>query len=137
MNRLIALGIATAFLAGACGGGEPATPAPTGESPPAAATPDPTMLPTPQQNAVAATSVTCDGQPYKVAFNDFNATLTYDDGATQELPLQPPGADSEPGAKLYTDGKISFSRSGGEGAPVLIRFARGRMAWEDCAITTN
>lgn len=131
MNRLLVLGVATVWLAAACGGGEPVAPAP------AAATPDPTMLPTPQQNAVAATSVTCDGQPYKVAFNDFGATLTYDDGATQELPLQPATADSEPGVRVYTDGNISFARSAAADSPAAIRFARGRLAWQDCAVTSN
>lgn len=132
--RTFTLSLACAAILGACGGETELAAPVAGETPPAAATPDPTMLPTPQQNAVAATTVTCDGQPYKVAFNDFAATLTYDDGATQELPLQPPGADSEPGVNVYTDGNISFSKAGGGEAPEVIRFARGRMAWQDCSI---
>lgn len=135
MNRMIVLGVVTAMLA-ACGNGEATGPAP---EVPAAAAPDATMLPTPQQNAVAATGLTCDGQPYKVAFNDFSAVVTYDDGATQELPLQPAAADSEPGVKVYTDGKISFARSGGmdsaDGKPETIRFARGTLTWQECTLT--
>jgi len=138
MNRRLVSALALMCLASACGGGEPATPAAEAHTEaPAAATPDPTMLPTPQQNAVAATGVTCDGQPYKVAFNDFSATLTYDDGATQELPALPPTAGSEPGVTVYTDTKISFSKSGGGGTPETIRFARGRLAWQDCSTTAN
>ena len=138
MNRQLVSALALMCLASACGGGEPETPAAEAHTDaPAAAAPDPTMLPTPQQNAVAATSVTCDGQPYKVAFNDFSATLTYDDGTTQELPVQPPTADSEPGVTVYTDNNISFSKSGGGEKPETIRFARGRLAWQDCALTTT
>ena len=63
MTRLSVLGLATAFLASACGG-EPAAPATEqpAETPPAAAAPDPTMLPTPQQNSTAALSVTFSSQ---------------------------------------------------------------------------
>jgi len=137
MNRLSVLGLATAFLASACGG-EPAAPAPEqpAETPPAAAAPDPTMLPTPQQNSTAALSVTCGGQPYSVAFTDFAATLTYDDGTTAELPQQPATADTEPGVTVYTNGQVSFAKSGA-GASSVIRFARARMAWEDCVIAQN
>lgn len=137
MNRTIVLGVAATLLA-ACGSGEATGPA---SETPAAAAPDATMLPTPQQNAVAATGVTCDGQPYKVAFNDFNAVVTYDDGAAQELPLQPAAADSEPELMVYTDGKISFARSVGVGSdvgkPETIRFARGTLAWQDCTLASD
>ncbi|OYX48651.1 MAG: hypothetical protein B7Y90_09460 [Alphaproteobacteria bacterium 32-64-14] len=136
MNRLTVLGLATVFCAGACGG-ERAAPAPEQpDGPPAAAAPDPTMLPTPQQNAAGAFSVACGGQPYSVAFTDFAATLTYDDGATAELPQQPATADTEPGVTVYSNGQVSFAKSG-EGASSVIRFARARMPWKDCVIAQN
>lgn len=137
MSRLSMLGLATAFIASACGG-EPAAPAPEqpAETPPAAAAPDPTMLPTPQQKSAAALSVTCGGQPYSVAFTDFAATLTYDDGKAAELLQQPATADSEPGVTVYSNGQVSFAKSG-EGASPAIRFARARMAWEGCVIAQN
>lgn len=134
MNRQLVAALALTCLASACGGGDPQKSA---AEAPAAATPDPTMLPTPQQNAVAATSVICDGQPYKVAFNDFSATLTYDDGTTQELPAQPPTADSAPGVTVYTDNNIAFSKSGGGEKAETIRFSRGRLAWQDCSTTAS
>jgi len=32
---------------------------------------------------------------------------------------------------------MSFAKSGGGDTPTVIRFARGRMAWQDCAIAVN
>jgi hypothetical protein len=134
-SQILAPAIAALMLAAACGENAPAAPdpAPTAETPPPAATPDPTMLPTPQQDT--AMTVTCGGQPYGLSFGEFAATLTYDDGTTAELAMQPPTADSEPGVTVFSDGKVSIARSGD--TPAVIRFARARAAWEDCAISQN
>jgi len=134
ISPIFAPALAALILASACGEGEPpAAPEPVAEALPPAATPDPTMLPTPQQNT--AMTVTCGGQPYGLSFGEFAATLTYDDGAKAELAMQPATADSEPGVTVFTDGKISIARSGD--TPAVIRFARARMAWEDCAVSQN
>lgn len=137
ISQIFAPALAALMLASACGEGEPpaTAPEPAAEAPPPAATPDPTMLPTPQQNT--AMTVTCGGQPYGLSFGEFAATLTYDDGAKAELAMQPATADSEPGVTVFTDGKVSIARSGGGDDPAVIRFARARMAWEDCAISQN
>lgn len=135
IRQICAPALAALMLASACGESEPpaAAPEPAAETPPPAATPDPTMLPTPQQDT--AMTVTCGGQPYGLSFGEFNATLTYDDGTKVELPMQPATADTEPGVTVFSDGKISIARSGD--TPAAIRFARARMAWEDCAVTQN
>lgn len=139
ISPILASVLAAAVLASACGEGEPGDAAsePAAQAPPAAAAPDPTMLPTPQQSGAGAMTVTCGGQPYGLSFGEFEATLTYDDGATAALAMQQPGADSEPGATVFSDGKVSIARSGGGDAPTLIRFARARMAWEDCTVSAN
>lgn len=135
IRQICAPALAALMLASACGESEPpaAAPEPAGQTPPPAATPDPTMLPTPQQDT--AMTVTCGGQPYGLSFGEFNATLTYDDGTKVELPMQPATADSEPGVTVFSDGKVSIARSGD--TPAVIRFARARMAWEDCAVSQN
>lgn len=134
-SQIFVPALAALLFASACGEGEPpaTAPEPVAEAPPPAATPDPTMLPTPQQDT--AMTVTCGGQPYGLSFGEFAATLTYDDGAKAELPMQPATADSEPGITVFSDGKVSIARSGD--TPAVIRFARARMAWEDCAVSQN
>ncbi|MEZ6030996.1 MAG: hypothetical protein R3C46_14785 [Hyphomonadaceae bacterium] len=135
--RTVVIFFAGALALAACGG-EPAPETPAEPAPAASTTPDPTMLPTPQQDvSAAAMHVTCGGQPYVVAFTDAAATLTYDDGVALELPALAPTADSEPGVTVFTDGKVSIAKSGGGDTPTVIRFARARMAWEDCAIAVN
>ena len=60
------------------------------------------------------------------------------DGATTiELPKLEPSATSAPGVTTYTDGKQTFARSGGGDTATVIRYAVGRMAFQDCAIAQN
>ena len=134
---------ASLALLAACGG-EPSsvrtaeTPTPPPTLPESA--PDPTALPTPNPpggNRMGAMNLSCGGEQFRVAFTDTGATQVNDDGSTTELPLLPAGPDSEAGVQVFTDGKISFAKKGGGDTPTEIRFARGRMAWQDCAIAQN
>ena len=142
MMRMIAATLASAALLAACGG-EPATePAPeTGSAQGLPETaPDPTALPPPeppQAERIGAMNLSCGGEQFRVAFVDSTATLVNDDGSNTDLPLLPAGPDTEPGVQVFTDGKISFAKKGGGDTPTTVRFTRGRMAWQDCAIAQN
>ncbi len=128
-----------AFLA-ACGGGEPA---PDAVTPPPAlpeSAPDPTTLPPlepPQADRIGAMMLSCGGEQFRVAFTDAGATQVNDDGSNTDLPLLPAGPDTETGVSVYSDGRISFAKKGGGDTATEIRFARGRMAWQGCAIAQN
>lgn len=142
MTRQFATTAFAALLLAACGGNEPAPVTPVEPTPPAetpaAAAPDPTALDTPAQaDRTGALSLLCGGSNMRVAFLDTHATVINDDGSNTELQKQPAGPDSEPGVDVFTDGKMSFAKSGGGDTQTVIRFARGRMAWQDCAIAVN
>ena len=141
MMRLFTTTAAAVLLLAACGGNEPAPAAPAGPTPPAeapaAAAPDATALATPAQaDRMGALNLMCGGAAFRVAFEDTRAVVVNDDGSNTELPRDS-AAVSEPGVTVYTDGKMSFAKSGGGDTPTVIRFARGRMAWQDCAIAQN
>lgn len=139
MRSLVMMGVSLALLA-ACGGEAPAAPVePTRpvEST-ATATPAPTAIETPAQaDASGAMNVMCGGSQMKVVFQDAKAVVTGDDGVTTDLPAGPGDAPTEPSVTVYTNGKMSFAKSGGGDTPTVIRFARGRMAWQDCAVAVN
>jgi hypothetical protein len=104
-------------------------PQPAGEPAPASPTPDA------RQGAV---QLSCGGESHRVAFEDTRAVVVNADGSNTELPLLPPDANSAPGVNVYTDGKLTFTKEGGMGGgPTVIKFARGRMAFQDCAIAVN
>lgn len=87
---------------------------------------------------IGTMNLNCGGESFRVAFLEAHAAIVSADGATTvELPVLQSGSSTEPGVKVYTDGKISFAKSGGGETPTVIRFARGRMAWQDCAIAVN
>ncbi len=137
--RTFAVTFASVALLAACGGGEPA---PDTATPPPAlpeSAPDPTVLPPepPQADRVGAMMLRCGGEQFRVAFTDAGATQVNDDGSNTDLPLLPAGPDTEPGVSVYSDGRISFAKKGGGDTATEIRFARGRMAWQDCAIAQN
>lgn len=80
----------------------------------------------------------CGGESFRVAFLDTHAAIVSEDGATTvELPIQAAGPTTEPGVTLYTDGKQTFAKSGGGDTPTVIRYAKGKMAFQDCAIAVN
>jgi hypothetical protein len=108
----------------------PAPAAATEPAPPPAATPTP-------DTRVAAMNLMCGGEPFRVAFEDARAVMLNADGSNTELPRLEPSATSEPGVTTYTNGPMTFAKSGGGDTPTVIRFARGRMAFQDCAIAQN
>jgi hypothetical protein len=78
------------------------------------------------------TSLTCDGEAFKVDFGDKVATVTLPDKATASLAkLEQPSAAGT--ATVYTNGMMTFTRlEPPSGAAPVIKFARGRMAFQEC-----
>ena len=137
MRLVIATAISMVLLA-ACGGGEPAAPAPV-EPAPAAVEPAPMPETPPAPEArIGTMNLSCGGETFRVAFLDTHAAIVSADGAsTVELPVLPAGPTSEPGVTVYSDGMQQFAKSGGGDTATVIRYAKGRMAWQDCAIAQN
>jgi hypothetical protein len=87
---------------------------------------------------IGTMNLNCAGETFRVAFLDTHAAIVSEDGAsTIELPKLEPGPTSEPGVDTYTNGTQTFAKSGGGDTPTVIRHARGRMAFQDCAIAVN
>ena len=138
--RLVIATAISALLLAACGG-EPAAPAaPTEPTPPVdAAPPAPESPAMPPEGArVGTMNLSCGGETFRVAFLETHAAIVSADGTqTTELPILPAGPTSEPGVTVYSDGMQQFAKSGGGDTPTVIRYAKGRMAWQDCAIAVN
>lgn len=132
--------VISVLLLAACGGGEPAAPAAPAEPAPSlepAPAPEAPAMP-PEGARIGTINLSCGGETFRVAFLDTHAAVVSADGAsTVELPVLPAGPTSEPGVTVYSDGKQQFAKSGGGDAPTVIRYARARMAWQDCAIAAN
>jgi hypothetical protein len=111
----------------------PAAPAASTEPAPGPAV-DPAAAP---DTRVAAMNLMCGGEPFRVAFEDARAVVLNADGSNTDLPKLEPSATSEPGVTTYTNGTMTFAKSGGGDTQTVIRFARGRMAFQDCAIAQN
>lgn len=118
MNRFALAMVFVGGLATACGGSKPAD----------------TATPTAEGGAarLAAVSLTCDGETFRVAFEEQRAVLVGADGDNTELPMLDPAPDSAGGAKVFTNGVLTFTRGGTGDADATYRFARGRMAFQDC-----
>lgn len=129
-----------ALLLGACGGGEPApmVPAPAVEPAPVEMPVAVPTAPMTSDGRIGTMNMMCGGESFRVAFLDTHAAIVSADGATTiELPKLEPSATSEPGVTTYTDGKQTFAKSGGGDTATVIRYAVGRMAFQDCAIAQN
>ena len=75
--------------------------------------------------------VACGEETFKVDFGEKAATVTGSDQANNTLPLlEAPNAAGA--AKVYSNGAMTLTRLTPAGAPAVIRFARGRMAFQDC-----
>ncbi len=134
--RTVMISVVAALALAACGG-ESAGPADPGPAPEPAAAPEPG--PPPAADArIGTMQLSCGGESFRVAFLDTHAAIVSEDGAsTVELPVLPAGPTSEPGVTVYSDGVQQFAKSGGGDTPTLIRYAKARMAWQDCAIAVN
>lgn len=136
--RTVMIARAGALAPAACGG-EPETPAVNEPAPEPVAAPE-----TPPSPAIADTSggrigtmnLMCGGgETFRVAFLDTHAAIVNADGATTvELPVLPEGPMSEPCVNVYSNAMQQFAKSGGMDTPTVIRYAKTRMAWQDCAI---
>ena len=130
----------SALLLAACGGGEPVptVPAPAVEPAPVEMPAEAPPAPTASDSRIGTMNLMCGGESFRVAFLDTHAAIVRADGATTiELPKLEPSATSAPGVTTYTDGKQTFAKSGGGEIPTVIRYAVGRMAFQDCAIAQN
>lgn len=136
MRLVIGTAMSVCLLA-ACGGGEPAAPvAPTPAVAPAPA-PEPPAMPA-DSGRIGTMNLSCGGETFRVAFLETHAAIVSADATqTTELPVLPEGPTSEPGVTVYSDGMQQFAKSGGGDTPTLIRYAKGRMAWQECAIAVN
>lgn len=137
--RIVIITVVSALALSACGGEPetpvtPAEPAPSSEPAPAVEEPAPPMV----GDRIGAMNLICGGETFRVAFLDTHAAIISADGTqTTELPVLPAGDTSEPGVTVYSDGMQQFSKSGGMDTPTVIRYAKARMAWQDCAIAVN
>lgn len=132
--RTVMLSMAGALALAACGG-EPEAPVVNEPAPEPAAAPEPAPAP---DARIGTMNLMCGGESFRVAFLDTHAAIVSADGATTtELPVLPEGPTSEPGVTVYSDGMQQFAKSGGGDTPTVIRYAKARMAWQDCAIAQN
>lgn len=137
MMRTVMVSVAGALALAACGG-EPAAPAAPVEPMAPVATPEPVVEPPVADARISAMQLSCGGESFRVAFLDTHAAIVSEDGTqTTELPVLPAGDTSEPGVTVYSDGMQQFAKSGGGDTPTVIRYAKARMAWQDCAIAVN
>ena len=130
--RTVMISLVAALALSACGGGEPEVPAVTDPAP------EPAAAPPVADARIGTMNLMCGGESFRVAFLDTHAAIVSADGAsTVELPVLPAGPTSEPGVTVYSDGMQQFAKSGGMDTPTVIRYAKARMAWQDCAIAQN
>lgn len=134
--RTVMMSLVAALALSACGG-EPEAPVVTDPVPEPAAAPEPAAPPVADAR-VGTMNLMCGGESFRVAFLDTHASIVSADGAsTVELPVLPAGPTSEPGFTVYSDGMQQFAKSGGGDTATVIRYAKARMAWQDCAIAQN
>jgi hypothetical protein len=82
------------------------------------------------------TELTCGGDTFKVDFGDKAAAVTSSDKTSASLPkLEQPGAAGA--AAVYTNGVVTFTRLEAPGKAPVIKFARGRMAFEECRMAAS
>jgi hypothetical protein len=79
----------------------------------------------------------CGGESFRVAFEDARAVVINADGSNTELAKLPADANAAPGVDSFTDGKMTFTKQGGRDTPTVIKYAKGRMALQDCALAQN
>jgi hypothetical protein len=134
----VALMIAAGLALGACSP-SPATPSAAPPVTAAQPVPQPAAEPTPAtptpEQRIGAMNLSCGGESFRVAFEDTRAVVVNADGSNTELPKLSP--DATPGVAVYSNGKMQFTKQGGGDTPTVIKYAKARMAPQDCAIAQN
>lgn len=127
------LGIGLALALGACGASEEPAPAP---APAVAPEPAPTPAPAPTVSTpdtrIGALEMTCGGENFRVAFEGGRAVIVGPGGSTMDLPLLDPQPAAAANVRTYTNGVMTFSREETPEGASIVRFARGRMALQEC-----
>jgi hypothetical protein len=137
LTRIVVAAACFALLATACA---PREAEPSAAEPPPATAADPIPQPAAEPAAptpdtrIAALNLSCGGENFRVAFEDARAVVVNVDGSNTELAKLPADANSAAGVETFTNGAMTFTRQGGQDSPAVIKFARGRMAFQDCAI---
>jgi hypothetical protein len=137
LKRVVVAAACSALLVTACAPKEAepsaADPLPTTAADPI---PQPAAEPAPStpDTRIATMNLACGGETFRVAFEDTRAVIVNADGSNTELAKLPADANSAPGVDTFTNGAMTFTRQGGQDTPAVIKFARGRMAFQDCAI---
>ena len=134
LKSVVVAAACSALLIAACA---PKEAEPSAAEPPAA---DPIPQPAAQaasstpDTRIAAMNLSCGGETFRVAFEDSRAVVVNADGSNTELAKLPTDANSAPGVDTFTTGMMTFTRQGGQDMPTVIKFARGRMASQDCTV---
>ena len=138
MTRLVFLAAFSGLLIAACAPKE-ATPSAEPSTTAATPVPQPAAEPAapPPDTRIAAMNLMCGAESFRVAFEDTRAVVVNADGSNTELAKLPTDANAAPGVDTFTDGKMTFTRQGGGDTPTVIKHAKGRMAFQDCAIAQN
>lgn len=132
--------VACLVLLAACGGKAPLEakqPSPDEIGPkPTATPPDANALPQPPGVRQAALNFQCGGDSIRVAFVDeAHATLINDDGSNTDLPKLPADANSTTGVDVFSSGKVTITHHVANDGSQVVKFARGKMALQDCSPT--
>jgi hypothetical protein len=138
MTRLAFAFAASALLVTACAPkeAEPSAVEPTTTAAEPVPSPALPVEPAPETR-VAAMNLMCGGESFRVAFEDTRAVVVNADGSNTELAKLPADANSAPGVDSFTNGMMTFTKQGGRDTPTVIKYAKGRMAFQDCAIAQN
>jgi hypothetical protein len=84
----------------------------------------------------SGTELVCGSDTFKVDFGDKAATVWLADKSSASLSkLEQPAAAGR--ATVYTNGAMTFTRLETPGAPPVIKFARGKMAFEECRMAAS
>lgn len=95
------------------------------------------LIPPAPDARIGTLQLSCGGQSFRVAFEASRAVVVGADGSNTELPRLDAQPGAPPNIATYTNGMMTFTKETAVGKPDIIRYARGRMAFQDCAIAVN
>lgn len=79
--------------------------------------------------------MTCGTDTFRVAFEAARAVVVGPDGSNMELPLLEAQPGTSPTAvKTFTNGVVTFTREETPDGASHVKFARGRMAFQECVV---